>query len=96
MGPNTPTLRNHGLGQIFHTHEKKKKVDSVGLDEASLELGVSSEGRFRSDRGREGGGVSLHTLRGRRQGVIRKPRGKELELGMEALALRQPLISGHN
>lgn len=23
MGSNTPTLRNHGLGQIFHTHEKK-------------------------------------------------------------------------
>lgn len=57
MGPNTPTFRNHGLGQIFHTHEKK--VDSVGLVEASLELGVSSEGFVKT---REGGGVSLHTL----------------------------------
>lgn len=58
MGPNTPTLRNHGLGQIFHTHEKK--VDSVGLDEASLELGVSSEGFVKT---REGGGVFLQTLK---------------------------------
>lgn len=42
----------------FSTHTKKK-VDSVGLVEASLELGVSSEGFVKT---REGGGVSLHTL----------------------------------
>lgn len=61
MGSNTPTLRNHGLGQIFpHTHppkkreRKKKKSDSV----ASLELGVLVKV---SETGGEG--ASLHTLK---------------------------------
>lgn len=40
-------------------HTREKKVDCAGLDEASLELGVSSEGFVKT---REGGGISLHTL----------------------------------
>lgn len=67
MGSNTPTLRNHGLGQIFHQKKKKKrerkKVDSVGLDEASLELGVLV--KVSETRGR---GASLHTLEGGDEG----------------------------
>lgn len=43
----------------FSTHTHEKKVDCAGLDEASLELGVSSEGFVKT---REGGGISLHTL----------------------------------
>lgn len=72
--------------------KKKKKVDSVGFDEVSLELGVFSEG-FKDPGGR--GCFSPHT-RGRRRGVIRKPGVRELELGAEAAALRGFLADSQN
>lgn len=72
--------------------KKKKKVDSLGFDEVSLELGVFSEG-FKDPGGR--GCFSPHS-RGRRRGVIRKPGVRELELGAEAAALRGFLADSQN
>lgn len=70
MGSNTPTLRNHGLGQIFHQIKKEKK-DFVGLDETSLGLGGFSEGF------EDVGGRGCFSPPSWRTAVIRKPgRGK--------------------
>lgn len=67
---------------------RKKKVDSVGSTKRPLNWGLVLKVSLRPGRG----GASTYS-RGRPQGVIQKPRVKELELGAEALAPRRSLLN---